>query len=217
MMSEQGTKLKELMVNFLDTVSILKGTTTIAALVLENPLHSINKEEIIANMAVVVIPRIENNYFDTLSKEVYISESPMMRSWGLNRLIAERCNELMTQIVNHAHIQAESFVKEDWENIRSTLEKITSEILCTLMSYEACLRMYSEYTEGSSQVYRSAESFEEALSTAQNDYMGHAKSTEALAAEMLVQAEGVCKQTKAYLEVQEKKKLFESSQILSTY
>jgi hypothetical protein len=216
-MSDQETKLKELMVDFLDTVSILKGTTTIATLVVENSSHSIDKEKIIANIAAAVILRIENGYSDTLGKEAYISESSMIRSWKLNQLIVERCNELVTQIVNHAHIQAGSSVKEDWENIRSTLVRIADEIVCTLMSYEACLRMYAEYTKESSQVYRSPESFEEALSTAQNDYMAHAESTEALAVDMFVQARHVCKQTKADLEIQEKRKLFESSPILSTY
>jgi hypothetical protein len=206
MMSEQGTKLKELMVDFLDTLSILKGTTTIATLVLENPSCSINKEEIIANLAAVVIPRIENNYFDTLRKESYISESPMIRSWELNRLIAERCNQLVTQIVDHVHIQAESSVKKDWENTKSALKEIVPAIVCTLTSYEACLRMYFEYTKEFSQVYRSTElsTAQNELSTAQNDYMAYAQSTEALAAKMFVQARNVCKQTKADLEIRER-------------
>jgi hypothetical protein len=217
MMYEQGTELKELMVDFLDTVSILKGTTTIAALVVEKSSHSIDKEKIIANIAAVVIPGIENGYSDTLGKGAYISESSMIRSWKLNQLIVRRCEKLVTQIVKHAYIRAESSIKEDWENIESTLAEITDEIAGTLMSYEACLRMYTEYTKESSQIHRSPESFEEALSTAQNDYMAHAESTEASAAKMFVRARHVCKQTKADLEIQEKLKLLESSKHPSTY
>jgi hypothetical protein len=213
-MSDQGMAATELMHYFLDTVSILRATTTVAALVLKHPAHVMDTEKITATLAAVVIHGVENDHFDALGKKPsYISANPIFRSWEWVRLIAERCNKWVTQMVNHVDIQVAPSVQKDWKDVASTLEKMTNALACTLTSLEAYLNLYAEYTAKVSAESSPVKSSVTALDIAWDSYMSYAGDIANVAFAMFAQAGDVCEQTKTHFEVQ--KKLFISSKIVN--